>query len=1174
MADFIPDDQFKPDDQNPVQHPSNTMPSVEEEGIQSYNPLDTISDIGNIGKIQYQQDTQLYHDNFPAWSQQHAMNTAIGSIQSPKSIKFKIESDPEQGLLEVVHPTNSETNAAGQMLGGEYEWMIDPEHTGIAEDLPYKNMASLDNLSVHPDLQNQGIGSKLIKQFEKEAIKNGADAIYLNASPMGVGSKARDPSKLGQLIDFYQSHGYRPFGPLEEENQMMIKDLRKSSKKNYAHGGITSNDFETNEADKLDKYLFGYASGGFIPDSQFVPDAPSPAPQSQQAPDFIPEDQFTSDEDKYGSPTEQAKAFLEGAASSATFGASTGVETALGANPQDIRLRRENNPITYGVGQVAGLAGSAVAMPELGAAKILGGAGEAAAALTGLGGKGASVVSQLGADAVKGAFEGMLFQGGDEISKAFTADPNQTAHSAIVDLGLSTVMGGILGPVFGMAARKLGTGSAFEALDSGKIAPESQTGSFVSEVDQPKMQAGDFETSIKNSDILSEPEKKGIIEGLREQKPDAPEIKAAADRLGAPVLEGMTSASKAVQRAEDSLINGAPTYSGLKRQGLYKNAYGKASAAAESTLANDSNLSKAELGNVMKQNLTNQIEEQTKPINDLYNIIKQTHDMIPVDRSELPQLAKDISEIQELRLSPSSPEGALANRVSKELQNIQSVDDVKSYKSILNRSISPTASSGEKRMASVLSDKLSELENSSIEKFAKDMATTPEQEQLIKQVIDQRTQANAQYKGLIEKVQTLAQQLGRKRIYGPQDAINFIDDLAPEKITDRLFYKGNSEFLKFFKEEFPVEMQLMQGYQKNVLKEAASTTGEFIPKKLFNQVNKLEPEIQKSIFSDKELQRLQDSETYLRSFPKDFNPSHTAHESAFRQFFEHGLTGAGGAAVANARDFAIVRFIKAFGSSNNPDIKQASFLAKATIKGFNAGNKAIKSIVSDTGPAISSIAAAQIPTEKERKKLDNQVSQYIANPQDMMKIGQDLPVPEYSSAFSATAARAVQYLSAMKPSTAKLGPLDPDRVPSKAEEAKYNRALDIAQKPLIVLQSVKTGNITPQDVTTFQSIYPDLYQRFASKMNQEIVEHTNKGKTIPYKSRLSMSLFLGTNLDSTMTPQAILAAQPASPTPMPQPGATKGSGKQKGSMKAFDKLPDQYQTIGQHREAMKVSGKS
>lgn len=60
--------------------------SPEEEGIQSYNPIDTLADLAKIAGLNIQKnmqaDTELYKNNPQAWMQKQASNIATGSIGS------------------------------------------------------------------------------------------------------------------------------------------------------------------------------------------------------------------------------------------------------------------------------------------------------------------------------------------------------------------------------------------------------------------------------------------------------------------------------------------------------------------------------------------------------------------------------------------------------------------------------------------------------------------------------------------------------------------------------------------------------------------------------------------------------------------------------------------------------------------------------------------------------------------------------------------------------------------------------------------------------------------------------------------------------------------------------------------------------------------------------------
>ncbi len=146
---------------------------------------------------------------------------------------------------------------------------------------------------------------------------------------------------------------------------------------------------------------------------------------------------------KYGSLGQQFKTAAEGAAEAATFGASTGVERLFGVKGEDIRGRREENPVSHMAGQAVGLIGSAVLAPEAGAAAMMERTGAAGAKALGIGAaEAAAPIAKIGSSAVKGAIENMMFQSGDEVSKMFSGDPAQHVETALADIGLAGLIGG------------------------------------------------------------------------------------------------------------------------------------------------------------------------------------------------------------------------------------------------------------------------------------------------------------------------------------------------------------------------------------------------------------------------------------------------------------------------------------------------------------------------------------------------------------------------------------------------------------------------------------------------------------------------------------------------------------------------------------------------------------
>lgn len=851
--------------------------------------------------------------------------------------------------------------------------------------------------------------------------------------------------------------------------------------------------------------------------------------------------------EKYGSGGQQAISALEGAAKGILGPVATFAEVASGVKPEDIRGREEANPITHGLSEAGTFAGSL--LTGQGEAALLGEAGKALEGATGL--QRATRIQQVGTEAIKGAFEAALYQGGEELHKKFLQDPNQSAESAIANIG----MAGILGGTFGAAIGGLS-----------KVAPETP-GAFVSQLDRPAVEAGNLEANIKVMDMHPKA-KEGALEALRlnKQKANAGEIKAAAKELGAPVIDGMTLESPVIQTSLDALINSPYSVSGNAVRTNFDNAYSAADGALQQAIkAGEGAGSKAELGESIKGSITGKIREQYAPIKAAYEELASTHDIVPIEGDMAAMLSKELRDIPEFRVSPSSPQGALVKQIFQDIKNVKTVSDLKILKDGL--SLPATASSQERRMVGILRDKLGDIEEGAIERFAKGFARNDEAGAYVKSLIDQKKAVTPQYKEFIAKVSTLSEQLGKGRVHGVEDALRFLNErLTPEEVATKLFTKKDSEFTGFFKKNFPEEFQQIRNFQRAELIEKASKTGEFSPKVFFNNVNKLEPETQKALYSAQELKKVNAAETYFReAFPKNFNPSGTAHTLALREAFHPK-----GLILANLRDTGMAKMIEIAAKSSEG--RQAIALAKATVQGERLADRSIKNIFKIDAEMPASI----VPNIANRAKLDKLVQSYVTDPSKMVAMNDNhQSVPEYNTAFAAAGARVVQYLSNLKPDTKPKNIMDKERPANAFEKSAYNRALDIAEQPLVVLKAIKDGRITPSDIIALRTMYPSLHQSISAKMLESVAQAVHKGEIVPYNTRMGLSMFLGQPLDSTMTPQAIMSAQVRNQSPSSRPGEQQQPQRapSASSMKGLSKLPATAQTPLQQREQSKATGK-
>lgn len=173
--------------------------------------------------------------------------------------------------------------------------------------------------------------------------------------------------------------------------------------------------------------------------------------------------------------------------------------------------------------------------------------------------------------------------------------------------------------------------------------------------------------------------------------------------------------------------------------------------------------------------------------------------------------------------------------------------------------------------------------------------------------------------------------------------------------------------------------------------------------------------------------------------------------------------------------------------------------------------------------------------------------------------------PEQNVMLSTAKGRISNYLNSIRP-------LDPQGLaydrPAKdhVKERAYDRALDIALKPLSITKHIKSGTLQAADLAHLQAMYPEIRQQLSSGIMKKITEgKLNEDKMPNYKTRLSLSLFMGAPLDSSMTPSSIMAAQQAiAPPPQAQQGQQQGKTK-KGTTN-LGKSNKSYQTPEQNAE--------
>lgn len=174
--------------------------------------------------------------------------------------------------------------------------------------------------------------------------------------------------------------------------------------------------------------------------------------------------------------------------------------------------------------------------------------------------------------------------------------------------------------------------------------------------------------------------------------------------------------------------------------------------------------------------------------------------------------------------------------------------------------------------------------------------------------------------------------------------------------------------------------------------------------------------------------------------------------------------------------------------------------------------------------------------------------------------------PEQSMLLGAAKGRINNYLNSIRPQSNKQKMAFDEEMHDKEHDRSYHRALDIANKPLSVIDHIKNGTLEPEHVKHLQELYPELSSHLQKKMMEKIVKAQMSNEKPPHKVVQGLSLFMGAPLDSNLTPQNIQAAQATFAMQKAGPQNAPVT-KNKKNTSNLGKVPGQYRTSEQSLQA-------
>lgn len=866
---------------------------------------------------------------------------------------------------------------------------------------------------------------------------------------------------------------------------------------------------------------------------------------------------------KYGTPGQMAQTVAEGAARTATFGVVPGFGKA-----EDIRGRQEENPLSDiaggilpfaaeqlipGAGQAAGasqlakVARAATIVPSL-----IGEAGEAVA--------GASKLTGVGAKALQYATESAIMQGGSEVSKALLKDPDSSVPNAIANEGLAALFGGALGTVAGGIGKTAGLwDSKFGAKATDAIMDKSLP---------------DIATQELSSGMSVPSSLQGALSGDQD----------AYNRVQT-LMKTEAAGGRALRRDIGDLYQQAEDRT-LEALGADKSMVEKAPKAYDAG---------SELVDAIKEGV-NAGKEIYGPV---YDSLRSQYASIPVGVDQHAAFASKLvkamadNDIGALR---GSAEAAQMSNIFKSLDDVHNANGIKALGTGLNAAArNPELS----RLGAVVGPLLKDWEASVVQNHLSSLAAaaTGEVAEKASSLLASRKVADDAYKAAMGPMNDIGKALGLGRFKGANGFLRALDEKAPEQVIQRLSAKNRQDLVTMLQEKFPKAADILSKWHLNdALNDARFTDGSGLnTKKFLNnffdaQQNAAHIQNLVTAKSPGALERLETIRNMLNALPKDGNPSNSAN--MIDRLWRGKIGSIAGAAVSlggghmvggllgnlservlnEISPFLSYKVLQIRGGEGKvvPSSVRAMFdYAKSVADGHLAVEKSVNSVFNANRDKIP--PAQQRSSDSARKKLDKQVTELQKNPGALQEVAKNLQdiMPDHSTAAASTAVAALNYLASLQPKTdiGQRAILSRKPLVNPAEQAAYNRALDVAQRPLSVLNHVKNGTLRPSDVVAVKTMYPALYQNLSTKLMNQVMETVNKGQQIPYRTRLGLSLFLGQDLDSSLSQASIMAAQPLPPQQDQQQGAGPSGRPPKHSTSALDKMPGMYQTAAQNGQS-------
>jgi hypothetical protein len=242
-----------------------------------------------------------------------------------------------------------------------------------------------------------------------------------------------------------------------------------------------------------------------------------------------------------------------------------------------------------------------------------------------------------------------------------------------------------------------------------------------------------------------------------------------------------------------------------------------------------------------------------------------------------------------------------------------------------------------------------------------------------------------------------------------------------------------------------------------------------------------------------------------------------------------GAAAAGLSAISNpGRVATLLGSVERATARTNGDIS-------GSIRRFlRSGSEAVGAAAGTTARAIPAATAAARSEDSRRRYLarSRRIERDLADPagtsERLATSTRDLErvAPSVAAEVHAAAARGQQHLAETMPQGRRLqGQLFGARTqpqPSPEQMRAWMRRADVVDDPLTVLDSLRRGTISREEVETLRAVYPALHARIVEEATRQIMD---AGAPLSYQDRIRIGILLGITSDPSLDPETLATLQ-------------------------------------------------